>query len=267
MPTISMPTTARPHRHPLSARLRARLLPGALDTALAAGADPRRTDALQARAERLISPGFRQAVATGLERTIEAAAKPPSALTPAAPLRRAAVTDAASELEMLATLLRDVEAPAPCGVARAWLLLVDGNGPLFCDLGQDCSVAPPAPRHKRSNEPSGSATELPTGRDAGSRRSALAQTRGPSGSGDRSVPSRYRGGKAYAQQSSLHAAVCVVRACVACRVERRRRSRRPLRVTRSDMPMSAATASTSVTSPSGASTTKTALTASEATTF
>jgi hypothetical protein len=99
---------------------------------------PRAADALQARAERLISPGFRRRIATGLERTIEAAAEPPSALTPAAPLRRAAVTDAASELEMLATLLRDVEAAAPCGVARAWLLLVDGNGPLFCDLGEDC---------------------------------------------------------------------------------------------------------------------------------
>ena len=39
---------------------------------------------------------------------------------------------------MLATLLRDVEAAAPCGVARAWVLLADGNGPLFCDLGGDC---------------------------------------------------------------------------------------------------------------------------------
>jgi hypothetical protein len=47
-----MPATVRPRRRPLSARLRARLLPGALDTALAAGVDPRAADALQARAER-----------------------------------------------------------------------------------------------------------------------------------------------------------------------------------------------------------------------
>ena len=42
---------------------------------------------------------------------------------------------------MLATLLREVEAAAPCGVAQAWLLLVDGAGPLYLGRATTASGA------------------------------------------------------------------------------------------------------------------------------
>ncbi len=135
--SISAPRSGR-RPAPLGARLRARLMPGALDRQLAAGADPRRSPALAARAERLVSPRSRKGIAIGFDRIVEAAAEPPAVLAPAAPLRREAVLAAAAELEMLATLLREVEATAPCGVAQAWLLLVDGAGPLYFDSGDDC---------------------------------------------------------------------------------------------------------------------------------
>lgn len=113
-------------------------MPGALDRELAAGADPRRSLALAARAERLVSLRSRRGIAAGFDRIVEAAAEPPAVLTSAAPLRRDAVLAAAAELEVLATLLREVEAVAPCGVAQAWLLLVDGAGPLYFDSSDDC---------------------------------------------------------------------------------------------------------------------------------
>lgn len=139
MASISIPASRSGRRQaPLGARLRARLMPGRLDRELAAGADPRRSPALATRAERIVSPHFRRVIALGFDRIVEAAAEPRAALTPVAPLRREAVLDAAPELAMLATLLRHVEAAAPCGVAQAWSLLTDGAGPLYFDSGDDC---------------------------------------------------------------------------------------------------------------------------------
>jgi hypothetical protein len=122
----------------LTARLHARLLPGALDRELARGADPRRSPALSARATRLVSPRMRAVVATGFERITEAATEPPTTFSASAPLRREAIRDATPELRLLAALVREADGVAPCGMARAWILLTEGSGPLHADTGHDC---------------------------------------------------------------------------------------------------------------------------------
>ena len=78
MASLSHPISRRePRSGEWRSRLRARMLPTALDHDLAEGADPRRSPAHNIRAARLVSRTFRSAVALGLERTVEAATEPP----------------------------------------------------------------------------------------------------------------------------------------------------------------------------------------------
>ena len=61
-------------------------------------------------------------------------------MSAAAPLRRAQILDAAAELQILATLLREVDNASPAGVARARLLLIEGTGPLYTDTGDPDAI-------------------------------------------------------------------------------------------------------------------------------
>jgi hypothetical protein len=116
------------------------MLPTALDHDLADGFDPGPTPAHSLRAARLGARGVRALLARGRERTVEAAAEPPTTFSAAAPLRRAAILDAAAELQILATLMREVDHASPAGVARARLLLIEGTGPLYSDTGEPDAI-------------------------------------------------------------------------------------------------------------------------------
>jgi hypothetical protein len=120
----------RPRRHPLlglSVLLRRR----SLDRKLASGADPHRTPALDLRARQLTAGPERAMLAASLESLIASAARPPSGLTSAIPVRRAAVLDAKPEILGLAGELA-ADAPVnPRGVAMVRCLLTYGDSPLY----------------------------------------------------------------------------------------------------------------------------------------
>ena len=89
------------------------------------------TSLLALRAERLTEPDWRWSIAGALRRVLrEANADRRQRLGRVTPDRRA-VKSAATELHRLADTLEDPGPVAAQGVARAWLLLTDGTGPLY----------------------------------------------------------------------------------------------------------------------------------------
>jgi hypothetical protein len=112
-------------------RLVARILAARLDDELARGVAPEASVPLLLRAQRLIAPGTRAALAHDIERILrDAMSSCVWVISQVAPRRRA-VLDAAEELHALAHRL---SAPGPVsagGVARVRLLLTDGAGPLY----------------------------------------------------------------------------------------------------------------------------------------
>lgn len=114
-------------RDRVSAHWRARRL----DRDLAEGVPPEASAALALRAERLTEPDWRWSMAGALRRVLRDAhadrRQRPGRVTP----NRRAVNSAAEELHRLADTLDDPGPVAAQGVARAWLLLTDGTGPLY----------------------------------------------------------------------------------------------------------------------------------------
>jgi hypothetical protein len=114
-------------RDRLAARWRARKL----DRDLADGVAPEASAALALRAQRLTEPEWRWSMAGTLRRVVrEANVDRRHRLARVTPNLRA-VRSATDELNRLADTLDDPGPVAAQGVARAWLLLTDGTGPLY----------------------------------------------------------------------------------------------------------------------------------------
>lgn len=126
-------------RGSLRVRLSTRLHRGALDDQIARGAETAGDERLRLRAAQLASRTHRDRLATGLERTIQAATRPadsPSAstarrLTLRVPLRAGEIRDCADDIEALTRRLRDGNPIDAQGVALTQRLLTDGASPLY----------------------------------------------------------------------------------------------------------------------------------------
>ena len=113
------------------ARVAARLRATALDRALVAGADPKSSPALAARAELLQARRLREAVASAIYQTLKDASVGVSPYSTRVPPARDAVRRNRRELLELAAELRQASNVSPRGVAATCLLLGDGTGPLY----------------------------------------------------------------------------------------------------------------------------------------
>jgi len=116
-------------RPTVRATLAARLRGGTLDRALIGGADPASTPQLAARVALLTSRKTREALADGLERLLEGAHGPRRrwwALS-----RRDALLENASEIRVLASLLRGCSPVYANGVAAAREMLGDSASPAY----------------------------------------------------------------------------------------------------------------------------------------
>jgi hypothetical protein len=111
--------------------LRVWLRRGALDRALAGGANEAADPQLAYRAEQLTSPRSRRPLAAGLNRTIREAGRPARSLTAAVPLQRHQVLAARDEIEQLARDLAGPDEVQPRGVLAVHALLTHGDSPFF----------------------------------------------------------------------------------------------------------------------------------------
>ncbi len=112
-------------------RLAARWNARRLDRALADGISPEANAALALRAQRLTEPDRRWSLAGALRRIVrDADRNRPARGFRVVPNRRA-VKAAREALSRLADTLDDPGPVSAQGVARAWLLLTDGTGPLY----------------------------------------------------------------------------------------------------------------------------------------
>lgn len=111
--------------------LAARWLAHRLDVALAEGVAPEASAALALRAQRLTDPDRRWSAAGGLRRIVSEAEQGRRLSFGRVRANAQAVKAATSELNNLADTLDDPGPVAAGGVARAWLLLTDGTGPLY----------------------------------------------------------------------------------------------------------------------------------------
>jgi hypothetical protein len=134
-PGSSLRHTARLFKPSAADRMAARLHPGALDRALAAGADPSASPQIAARAAQLGSTLTRARIAEGLERLALSADKPQSRLR-ILPSRAATLVNRSDMLELADILRRDRPLYA-AGIAMLKILLADGTGPAFTDQHGD----------------------------------------------------------------------------------------------------------------------------------
>jgi hypothetical protein len=112
-------------------RLAARLGAGHLDGALARGVDPEEDPALALRARRLLAPRTRAALGRHVQDVLgDAQGRDGAVITRIRP-RRAAVLEAADELDAVAQRLLEPRPVSARGVARVRLLLTDGCSPLY----------------------------------------------------------------------------------------------------------------------------------------
>ena len=122
-------------------RMVVRLLGSNLDAQLARGRPPESSRFLAARAQILVSPTGRRALARHWANLLERAGEPPPPRSPRVSLNRPAIVRSESKIrEMLALLARPLPISAR-GAAEASLLLSDGTGPLYrhhgpSDLGR-----------------------------------------------------------------------------------------------------------------------------------
>jgi hypothetical protein len=105
------------------------------DRALAAGVNPLATPAIAARAEALRSRREREALASAIYLVLKDAGRSTSPLSVRVPVARDAVRRSRPELLALAAELRQAADVSVRGVAAARLLVSDGTGPLYCDVG------------------------------------------------------------------------------------------------------------------------------------
>jgi hypothetical protein len=111
--------------------LRCRLRRNAVDKELAAGAEPDSTECRHLRASELTRRGNRQALAAVVDRHIAAATTfPPLDVLP---VNWRGVRAAAPHLDRLSQRLREDPRVRAQGVARAQLLLTDGDSALYAD--------------------------------------------------------------------------------------------------------------------------------------
>jgi len=123
-----------------------------LDRELADGVPPEASAALALRAQRLTEPDRRWSMAGALRRVLrDANVDRRQRLGRVTPDLRA-VKSAAEELTRLADTLDDPGPVAAQGVARAWLLLTDGTGPLY-NAGSRTSLCAGAARAARDLRP------------------------------------------------------------------------------------------------------------------
>jgi hypothetical protein len=129
----ALPPGRSTDRPSLWLRLRVWWRRGKLDTALAQGADPTQTRELTLRAQQLVEPKKREALAEAIERLLAIAERPraPVQVT----FRPTQVRANRRLLVELAARLRD-HGPHPLhGLAMSALLLEDGRGPLYPGSG------------------------------------------------------------------------------------------------------------------------------------
>lgn len=115
----------------LADRLLARLFGASLDRELAGGRSPEASRLLAARAQDIVSPRKRQALACNWGHLLAAAYRPRSRRVPAVPVRGDRITAAEPAIR---ELMRRLSTPAPVparGVAMASVLLTDGTGPVY----------------------------------------------------------------------------------------------------------------------------------------
>jgi len=135
--TTQFPTTAsrrrfaKPRRGGLRARISVLAHRGRLDRLLAAGLDPVTSDELCLRAAQITRPSHREALASGLERALDAAERTGPRMSSAVPPAKREVRAARGALLDLCGALRVYPQVDPAGVALAQELLTDGRGPLY----------------------------------------------------------------------------------------------------------------------------------------
>jgi hypothetical protein len=121
--------------------LAARWLAHHLDRALAEGASPETNAALALRAQRLTEPDRRWSTAGALRRIVREARDDRRQRFGRVRPNARAVLAASRELSDLADTLDDPGPVAARGVAKAWLLLTDGTGPLYSPESRTTLVA------------------------------------------------------------------------------------------------------------------------------
>jgi hypothetical protein len=129
MPALTAGTLERTMQPGALARLEARLRAGALDQAIAAGADPASSPAMARRAASLTSPRTRLRLAAALAELV-AVADGRRTLLRVRPARAAVARQRDLLLELAATLC----GPEPVyarGVALLFVLVRDGTGPAY----------------------------------------------------------------------------------------------------------------------------------------
>jgi hypothetical protein len=127
--TLEMPPGREPSRSSWVTALRCRLRRNTIDNELAAGADPDSSECRHLRAAELTAASNRRALAAAYERHIVAATSiPPLNVIP---VNWSGVRAAAPRLEHLARRLREDPRVRAQGVARATLLLTDGDSALY----------------------------------------------------------------------------------------------------------------------------------------
>jgi hypothetical protein len=130
-----------PHPATLWLRLLARVSASSLDRRLASGAAPELDRRLAARAHQLAAPWHRHVLARDWEHLAQVARRPPGPARPA-PLCRARIVAAESEVRALIQAVAGPRVASVRGLAMARCLLGDGTGPLYnrhCD--QDLAAA------------------------------------------------------------------------------------------------------------------------------
>ena len=154
------------HPHALIARANRRwvrmvvsLLGSTLDAQLAQGRPPESNRFLAARAQILVSPAGRRALAQDWANLMERAGEPPPPRSPRVSLNRSAIVRSEGKIrEMLALLARPLPISAR-GAAAASMLLSDGTGPLYrhhgpSDLGRSLTEVMPRLDPSSSLQPS-----------------------------------------------------------------------------------------------------------------
>ena len=134
------PAGSPPPPSALRLRLRVALRRDRLDHELADGRSPASFDDRELRAAQLAGMHERRRTARALRALVERADHP-QLLTSAVPVSSRAVIPSREGLLGLAERLEGPDPVNPCGVARALVLLTDGNGPLYDRAGANAVSA------------------------------------------------------------------------------------------------------------------------------
>jgi hypothetical protein len=132
---VRIPERSRPSWRSAHRALLARWHAEALDSQLAAGANPSDSALLAMRAQQLTTARSRRQLAAGLARAQRDAASDLSALTTVVTPDRYEVAAAAREIAALKRRLGDGERVDPAGAAMLRLLLSDATSPLYDPVG------------------------------------------------------------------------------------------------------------------------------------